>query len=113
MNPYDTANQLEQEIRKMPEFLKLQETMDAIKANEETKELFKAFQQTQMDLQGKQMRGEEFTEEDSVRAQEIAEKVQGDALITELMNAEQTFSNVMNDFNQIIMSPVRDLYNLD
>lgn len=110
-NIYDTANQLEREIRTMPEFKALQEAFDEVKADEEAYTLFKNFQALQTELQQKPMKGEEFTEEDAKNAQEMAEKVQSKEVINELMNKEQAFSMIMNDLNKIIMTPVRDLYN--
>ena len=109
-NIYDSANQIEREIRQMDEFLALSSAFDAVKANQEAFELFKAFQELQMTLQQKQMQGEEFSDEDAQKAQEMAEKVQGEALIQDLMQKEQGFSTIINDLNRIIMTPVRDLY---
>ncbi|RGI29742.1 MULTISPECIES: YlbF family regulator [Enterococcaceae] len=112
-NIYDSANQIEREIRQMDEFLALSDAFDAVKENEEAFELFKAFQELQMTLQQKQMQGEEFSDEDAKQAQEMAEKVQGEALIQDLMQKEQAFSMIVNDLNRIIMQPVQDLYTLD
>ena len=52
-NIYDSANQIEREIRQMDEFLALSDAFDAVKENEEAFELFKAFQELQMTLQQK------------------------------------------------------------
>ncbi|MGX4687409.1 YlbF family regulator [Vagococcus sp. JNUCC 83] len=112
-NIYDSANQIEREIRQMDEFLALNDAFDAVKANEEAFELFKAFQELQMTLQQKQMQGEEFSDEDAQKAQEMAEKVQNEALIQDLMQKEQAFSMIVNDLNRIIMQPVQELYTLD
>lgn len=112
-NIYDSANQIEREIRQMDEFLALSNAFDAVKANEEAFELFKAFQELQMTLQQKQMQGEEFSDEDAQKAQEMAEKVQNEALIQDLMQKEQAFSMIVNDLNRIIMQPVQELYTLD
>ncbi|MGY3703634.1 hypothetical protein BW731_06635 [Vagococcus martis] len=112
-NIYDSANQIEREIRQMDEFLALSSAFDAVKADQEAFELFKAFQELQMTLQQKQMQGEEFSDEDAQKAQEMAEKVQGEALIQDLMQKEQAFSMIVNDLNRIIMQPVQDLYTLD
>lgn len=109
-NIYDSANQIEREIRQLPEFVALKEAFDQVKANEEAYKLFKEFQTLQMDLQQKQMQGAEFSEEDAKQAQEVAAKVQEEAVINELMAKEQAFSLIVNDLNRIIMTPVRELY---
>lgn len=113
VNIYDSANQIEREIREMPEFLALKEAFDVMKEEEVAFTLFKEFQELQMTLQQKQMQGEEFSEEDAIRAQEMAVKVQETALIQDLMQKEQAFSTIINDLNRIIMQPVQDLYQLD
>ena len=110
-NIYDTANQIERELRELDEFKALQAAYEEVKADEAAYTLFKEFQGFQQGLQEKQMRGEEFTDEDAEKAQSSATKVQETAVINELMQKEQAFSLVVNDLNRIIMTPVRDMYN--
>jgi len=109
-NIYDTANQLERELRETPEFTALQSAYDDVKADEAAYTLFKEFQSFQQGLQEKQMHGEEFTDEDAKQAQSYATKVQETEVISQLMQKEQTFSVVVNDLNRIIMTPVREMY---
>ncbi|MBO1308735.1 YlbF family regulator [Enterococcus sp. 669A] len=109
-NIYDTANGLEREIRELPEFKALEEAFAELKKNDEAYTAFKEFQAFQQTLQEKQMRGEDFSDEDAVNAQELATKVQEEPSINELMDKEQKFSLVINDLNRIIMTPIRDLY---
>lgn len=110
INIYDSANQIEREIRQMPEFLALAEAFEAVRADEEAHALFKEFQSLQTVLQQKQMQGEEFSDEDATKAQELATKVQESSLINDLMTKEQSFSMIVNDLNRIIMKPIQDLY---
>lgn len=110
-NIYDTANQIEKELRELAEFQTLQEAYNEVKADEAAYTLFKEFQGFQQTLQEKQMRGEEFTNEDAEQAQALATKVQETEVINQLMQKEQAFSLVVNDLNRIIMTPIRDMYN--
>ncbi len=110
VNIYDSANQIEREIRQIPEFVELQAAFAKVKENEEAYKLFKEFQDLQVTLQQKQMQGEEFTDEDAAKAQELATKVQGEEVINVLMAKEQTFSTIVNDLNRIIMKPIQELY---
>lgn len=109
-NIYDSANQIEREIRELPEFKELQAAYDKVKANESAHKLFKDFQAMQIELQDKQMRGEEFSDEDAMKAQEMSMKIQAEEVINDLMQKEQSFSAIINDLNRIIMTPVRELY---
>ena len=102
-NIYDSANQIEREIRELPEFKALKEAYEKVQANEEAHKLFK-------DFQAKQMSGQEFSDEDAMKAQEMAVKIQSEEVINDLMQKEQGFSTIINDLNRIIMTPVRDLY---
>ncbi|MGX7058521.1 YlbF family regulator [Vagococcus humatus] len=109
-NIYDTANQLEKDIRELPMFLELKAAVEAMKADEEAARLFKEFQETQMTLQQKQMQGEEITEEDATNMQLVVEKIQTSDLIMALMDKEQALSTYINDLNSIIMKPIQELY---
>ncbi|WP_407856028.1 YlbF family regulator [Enterococcus sp. 22-H-5-01] len=109
-NIYDTANGLEREIRELPEFKSLEEAFAQLKANETAYAAFKDFQAFQQGLQEKQMRGEDFSDADAEQAQALAEKVQQEELINELMMKEQAFSVIINDLNRVIMTPIRELY---
>ena len=104
-NIYDSANGLEREIRELPEFKSLEAAFAELKKNETAYAAFKDFQAFQQSLQEKQMRGEDFSDDDAAQAQALAEK-----LINELMVKEQAFSVIINDLNRIIMTPIRELY---
>lgn len=109
-NIYDTANALEQEIRKMKEFKEMKEAFQHVQKDETASQLFKSFQNFQLKMQQKQMQGQDFTEEDNKEAKEITAEVQKNSLITTLMEKEQLFNVILQDLNRIIMSPVRDVY---
>ncbi len=109
-NIYDTANQLEREIRELEQFQDLSGSFAELKKNEEAYRLFKEFQTFQQELQEKMSQGEDMTDEDAQRAQELAQQVQQEPLINDLMQKEQVFSTTINDLNRIIMTPLRELY---
>lgn len=108
-NIYDTANQLERELRESEQFQDLKASFDRLKENQEAYSLFKEFQGLQQALQQKMMAGQEMTEEEAQQAQELS-KNSARSNRFELMQKEQAFSLVANDLNRIIMGPVRDLY---
>lgn len=109
-NLYDTANQLEREIREDAAFQALTASFNRLKENAEAYELFKEFQTFQQEMHQKMMAGEEMSEEDGEKAQALAERVQTEPIISDLMQTEQAFSIVVNDLNRIIMNPLRELY---
>jgi cell fate (sporulation/competence/biofilm development) regulator YlbF (YheA/YmcA/DUF963 family) len=109
-NIYDTANQLEQELRETEAYSDLKSAFSTVKENPEASEVFQQFQEIQMRLQQKQMSGEEISEEEVQEAQEMALKSGENNLIKELMEAEQKLSTLIDDLNRIIMKPVQDIY---
>lgn len=109
-NIYDTANQLERDLRETDAYIALQKAYAAVKENPESNEMFKEFQEIQIKLQQKQMSGEQILEEEIKEAQEMAMKTGENETIKTLMEAEQALSQLIDDINRIIMSPIQELY---
>ncbi|SFH77197.1 YlbF family regulator [Pisciglobus halotolerans] len=109
-NIYDTANQLEKDLRESEAYVALENAFTALKEDTEASSLFQSVQEVQMKLQQKQQAGEEITEEDIQDAQATSVKASENEKVLNLMNAEQQISTMINDLNRIIMKPVQDLY---
>lgn len=109
-NIYDTANQLEREIRASEAYVKLQAALGAIKADADASAVFQEVQGIQMKLQQMQQSGQEITEENIQEAQVISEKAGENEKVQNLMEAEQQISGMIDDLNRIIMQPIQDLY---
>lgn len=110
VNLHDHANQLEQALRESDEYQAIQNAYAKVKENQESKELFDEFRETQLNFQQKQMQGEEIGEEELQKAQEQAQKIENDSNISELMAAEQNMSQVFQEINQIIVKPLDEIY---
>ncbi|MCG0722004.1 hypothetical protein IMAU70042_00163 [Lactiplantibacillus plantarum] len=110
VNIYDTANQLEQELRQTKEFKELKVAYDTMKTNDSAFSLFKDFQEVQMQLSQKQMNGEKLTDDEVQKAHDLADKVGNVDEIKSLMGKERNLNQLMNDLNQIITKPVQELY---
>ena len=110
-NIYDTANQLERDLRELQEFKTVKESFEAIHADETAKALFDEFRTVNIELQQKQFSGQEITEEDIQKAQELGQKVSENEYIKALMEAEQRLNTIMQDINRIITNPLQELYN--
>ncbi len=109
-NIYDTANQLERDLRELQEFKTVKESFEAIYADETAKALFDEFRTVNVELQQKQFSGQEITEEDIQKAQELGQKVSESEHIKALMEAEQRLNTIMQDINRIITNPLQELY---
>ena len=110
VNLYDHANQLEQALRESDEYQAIQNAYEKVKENQESKDLFDEFRETQLSFQQKQMQGEEIGEEELQKAQEQAQKIENDSNISELMAAGQNMSQVFQEINQIIVKPLDEIY---
>lgn len=110
VNIYDSANQLEKDIRVLPEYTAVKEAFQAVQANEEAFALFEEFRQLQQTIQVTQMQGQEVDEELANKTQAVAQKVQESELISALMTKEQALSVILNDINKVIMQPIQEIY---
>ncbi|WP_053220455.1 YlbF family regulator [Virgibacillus senegalensis] len=109
-NIYDSAYGLEKAIRESEEFKGLKEAYDKVMADESAKKMFDDFRTTQMQLQEKQMQGQEITEEEVEKAKGVVELVQQHPEISKLMEEEQRLNVVINDVSRIITKPLEELY---
>ncbi|ENQ3105034.1 Cell fate regulator YlbF, YheA/YmcA/DUF963 family (controls sporulation, competence, biofilm development) [Bacillus sp. 491mf] len=111
-NMHDVAYELQKTISEHPDFQSLKVSYAEVQADADAKQLFDRFRMMQMELQQKMMQGEQLTEEDNQKAQEVVALVQQNAKITNLMQAEQRLNVLIGDVNKIIMKPLEDLYNV-
>lgn len=109
----DIMNQAEQmrvDLEESDEFLGLKTAYAAVEAEEKVAQIFHEFQNFQLDMQKKQMNGEEITEENMQRAHNLADQVSKEQLIRDLMDREKDVNNLLNKINDEITKPIRELY---
>ena len=110
VNLYDAAYTLEKSIRQSDEYKHLQQMYHEVNADPAAKNMFDNFRQIQMNLQQKQMMGQEISEQEIQQAQATAALVQQNEKISRLMQAEQRMSMIIGELNQVIMKPLEELY---
>lgn len=110
VNIYDTANELEQQMSQTQEFQALKQAFDALKADSETFDLFKKFQQSQAQAQQKQMKGEKLSDEEIKNVQDLAKQVSQKDAVRALMDKEKQMDNMLQQLNDTITKPIQDLY---
>src|SRR5690606_21202783 len=111
-NLYDQAYELEKALRTSEEFLNLKKMYEEVESDETAKSMFDAFRNVQMELQQKQMSGQNITEDEVMNAQAIANQVQANQKVTQLMQAEQRMSEAIGELNKIIVKPLDELYGM-
>ena len=110
VNLYDTAYALETAIRQSNEYVLLKQLYNEVNTDPVAKQMFDQFRQIQMNLQQKQMMGQNISEEEVQQAQTTVARVQQNEKISRLMEAEQRMSTVIGELNQVIMKPLEELY---
>jgi cell fate (sporulation/competence/biofilm development) regulator YlbF (YheA/YmcA/DUF963 family) len=107
---HDVAYGLEKAIRNSEEYQQLKQVYDEVNNDESAKNMFDNFRNIQLELQQKQMQGQEITQEEVEQAQKTVALVQQHDKISKLMELEQRMSMLVQDVNKIVMSPLEELY---
>lgn len=102
MNPYDKARELARAIEESDVYKTFKEIKTKVDANEKTKSMIEDFQKKQFETQKKQMLGEELTEEDSKKIQELFSILSLDSLASEYMSAEFQYAQMIQDISKIL-----------
>jgi cell fate (sporulation/competence/biofilm development) regulator YlbF (YheA/YmcA/DUF963 family) len=110
INLYDAAYELEKVLRQSDEYKHLAQAYADVNADPAAKGMFDNFRQVQMNLQQKQMMGQEISQQEVEQAQKTVALVQQNPKISNLMQAEQRMSMVIGELNKVIMKPLEDLY---
>ncbi|MGJ5637121.1 YlbF family regulator [Bacillus altitudinis] len=110
VNLYDVAYDLEKALRHSEEYSALRNLYDEVNGDESSKRMFENFRDIQVNLQQKQMTGQEITQEEVEQAQKTVALVQQHDKISQLMEAEQRISVLIGELNKIIMKPLEELY---
>jgi cell fate (sporulation/competence/biofilm development) regulator YlbF (YheA/YmcA/DUF963 family) len=110
VNIYDDINRLENTFRSTTEFLTVQQAVTEVKNDEQALALFKSFRDLQMNLQQKQMQGEEISGEEIEYAQKTAQLAQANPKIEKMLQAEMALSGLIEEVNRVLMKPVQSLY---
>jgi cell fate (sporulation/competence/biofilm development) regulator YlbF (YheA/YmcA/DUF963 family) len=95
VNIYDDLNRLEATFRKTTEFSEVQQAVQVVKADEDALALFKNFRKIQLDLQEKQMAGEEVEADELEYAQKTAQLAQSNEKIMAMLEAEMKLSGLI------------------
>ena len=102
MNVYDQAHQLAKAIKESEEFKHFEGAQMQLKNKPDLDQMIKDFQQKSMEIQLKQMAGEQPDAEDMQKIQQLYGIVAMDPMAASYMDAEMRFSIMMKDVYEII-----------
>lgn len=109
-NVHDLAHQLAKALKSSPEYVGLLQAKQKINTEETSKKMFEHLQQVQMELQMKQMQGQNPTQEELENYQKLFADVQLNPTISQYLHAEKRFAVMMEDINKIMGEPLQELY---
>ncbi|MFW5999702.1 MAG: YlbF family regulator [Halanaerobiaceae bacterium] len=102
MSVYSTAHKLAREIKNSDQYKEYREIRETILADENKKEMLQDFQQEQLRLQSRQMAGEELSEEDREKFENLRNLVELNQDIKKYLQAESRVSTMLNDLQKIL-----------
>jgi cell fate (sporulation/competence/biofilm development) regulator YlbF (YheA/YmcA/DUF963 family) len=102
VNVYDSAHGLAQAIKASEEFKQYDATKKQVDANEELSKMIKDFEAKQLEIQTKQMMGEDVGSEEMATMQQLYTIMARDPIALQYMEAEMRFSLMMKDVYQIV-----------
>ncbi|MFW6035353.1 MAG: YlbF family regulator [Halothermotrichaceae bacterium] len=102
MSVYDNAHRLKANLLKSDEYTEYQEIRKKILDDENTKEMLLDYQQMQIKLQTKQMSGQELTDEDKEKLENLRKIIELNNNIKKYLQAEYRMSIMLNDIQKII-----------
>jgi len=110
MTIYNEISKLQPFFRETDEFKALEETVAAVKSDEEARQLFTNFRDIQKKLQQKQVAGEELLEDEYTYLQKAAQLAQQNPKILAMLEAEMAMSTVLEEANRMLVEPIQSLY---
>lgn len=102
MNVYEEAHSLERAIKESEEYKEFKRLKEKIDAEESLKKMMEDFHSKQLELQTKQMMGQEVTSEMMQSVQDLYQIIAKDLVAAEYLQAEMRFSVMMQDVYKIL-----------
>ena len=113
VNIYDSVNQVASDLPQTQQFMAVQSAFAALKQDQVAFSMYKEFSELQEVLRNAQSSGQQPKEEDVKKLQELAKKMNDMDAVKNLMAAEQSLNQLLNDINSIIIKPINDVYDLN
>ncbi len=102
MNVYDEAHNLARAIKESEEYKQMKNAEAIVDQNEALKKMIQDFQEKSMEIQLKQMAGEELTQETTESIQKLYSIVMQDPQAAEFLQVSMRFSLMMKDVYEIL-----------
>lgn len=102
MNVYEDAHALARAIKASEEYKQYNEVKQKVKENEQLDKMLEDFHMKQMEVQAKQLMGEEVSQEMMQQVQNLYQVVATDPLAAQFLQCEMRFQVMMQDVYKIL-----------
>jgi cell fate (sporulation/competence/biofilm development) regulator YlbF (YheA/YmcA/DUF963 family) len=106
MSVHDTARRLKRKLENSDEYQNYLELRKKVMAKEGSKKMLLDYQNLMMEMQTKRMSGEELSEEDKERLQNLQNFIEINNNVKKYLEAEYAVSQMINDIQKTIFSDI-------
>ncbi|KXS48563.1 MAG: hypothetical protein A8274_93 [Halanaerobium sp. 4-GBenrich] len=106
MSVQDTARRLQRKLKNSDEYQNYLELRKKVMAKEGSKKMLRDYQNLMMEMQTKRMSGEELSEEDKEKLQNLQNFIEINNNVKKYLEAEYSLSKMINDIQKIIFSDI-------
>ena len=110
MGVYDTATKLASEIKGSKEYKIFRKNMKDVKNDKKSEELLKEYRDMQIYIQGLAIKGKELDKKMVRKLETIQKKVANNINVSNYLDSEEKFAQMMNNINKIIADSVEKDY---
>ena len=109
-NLYELAQHFENALRNSNEYQRFVRQYSTINADPASKQLLIKLNNMQMNLEQKQMMGQEIRQQEVDELQKITSIAQQNQKIAQLMEADHQVNKLMMELNKIMTKPLEEIY---
>jgi cell fate (sporulation/competence/biofilm development) regulator YlbF (YheA/YmcA/DUF963 family) len=107
MSVHDTARRLQRKLKNSDEYQKYQELREKVMEKEGSKKMLLDYQNLMMEMQSKRMSGEELSQEDKEKLQNLQNFIEINNNVKKYLEAEYALSQTIQDIQKIIFSDIQ------
>ena len=109
-NLYELASHFENALRNSDEYQRFARQYSTINADPASKQLLMKLSNLQMNLEQRQMMGQEIRQQEVEELQKITSIAQQNNKIVQLMDADHQVNKLMMELNKIMTKPLEEIY---
>lgn len=106
MSVHDTARRLQRKLKNSDQYQNYLELRKKVMAKEGSKKMLLDYQNLMMEMQTKRMSGEELSEEDKEKLQNLQNFIEINGNVKKYLEAEYALSQTIQDIQKIIFSDI-------